>query len=137
VGVDAFAYLVTGAVTAGDSSVYKQIPYLTLHYVRTEKGVSSSLVPLNQSSCFVQSQWDWANTANSNKWSSFFQGYRQRKAYLADGSDDIYDTGFELVTTKNKIRGRGRAFALRMETEPLKDCQIVGWSIALNGNPNT
>lgn len=137
VGVDAYAYMVTGAVTAGDSSVAKQIPYLTLHFERTEVGVSSSFVPLKPSSCFVQSQWDWANSANSNKWSSQFQGYRYRKAYLAADVDDPYDTGFELVTTKNKIRGRGRAFALRMETEPLKDCHIIGWSIDLNGNPRT
>jgi hypothetical protein len=137
VGVDAPAHLVTGAVTAGDSSVEKQMPYLTLHFYRTETGVDTNLVPLRPSACLVQSQWDWANSANSNKWSSKFQGYRQRKAYLAADRYDPYDTGFELVTTKNKIRGRGRAFALRMETEPLKDCQIVGWSIALNGNPNT
>lgn len=137
IGADAFAYMVTGAVTAGDSSVAKQIPYLTLHYNRTEVGVNSSLVPERQSSCYVQSQWDWANSINSNKWSSKFQGYRMRKAYLPEDAEDPYDTGFQLVTTKNKIRGRGRAFALRMETEPLKDCQIVGWSIALNGNPVT
>ena len=136
-GVDAAAYLVTGAVTAGDSSVAKQMPYLTLHFNRTESGVDTLLEPQNQSACLVQSQWDWSNSANSNKWSSKFQGYRQRKAYLPEGADDVYDTGFQLVTTKNKIRGRGRAFALRMETEPAKDCQIVGWSIALNGNPVT
>jgi hypothetical protein len=137
VGVDAFAYLVTGDVTAGDSSVAKQIPYLTLHYQRTEEGVSPQLVPNHPSGCLVQSQWDWANSANSNKWSSKFQGYRQRKAYLALNAEDPYDTGFQLVTTKNKIRGRGRAFALRMETEPFKDCHIIGWSIALNGNSVT
>lgn len=137
VGVDAPAYLVTGAVTAGDSSVAKQIPYLTLHFNRTEVGVDTDLVPERQSACLVQSQWDWSNSVNSNKWSSKFQGYRMRKAYLPENAEDLYDTGFQLVTTKNKIRGRGKAFALRMETEPLKDCQIIGWSIALNGNSVT
>lgn len=136
IGVDAKGYLITGAVTANDSSVAKQVPYLTMHFVRTETGVDSTLVPQFQSSCLVRSQWDWANSANSNKWSSLFQAYRQRKEYLATGIDDPYDTGFEVVTSKNKLRGRGKAFALYMETEAGKDCRIIGWSIALNGNVN-
>ena len=48
--------------------------------------------------------------------------------------DDDYETGFEVVTSKNKLRGRGKAFALHMETEAGKDCRILGWSISLNGN---
>ncbi len=134
VGTDAFAFFTTGAVTAGDSSATKQVPYLTMHFRRTETGVDADMIPQNQSSCLVRTQWDFANSANSNKWSSSFQAYRQRNPYLVSSSSDEYDTGFELVTTKNKIRGRGRAFALHAETEAGKDCNIVGWSIALNGN---
>jgi hypothetical protein len=135
VGVDAAAFLTTGAVTANDSGVTKQVPYLTLHFLRTESGVDADLNPMFQSSCLVRSQWDWANSANSNKWGSLFQGYRQRREYLAVNEDDTYDTGFQVVTSKSKLRGRGRAFALHMETEAGKDCRILGWSIALNGNP--
>lgn len=134
VGVDANAYMITGAVTANDSSVAKQIPYLTMHFVRTESGVDGDLNPLFQSSCLVRSQWDWANSANSNKWGSLFQAYRPRREYLAVDENDEYDTGFSVVTSKSKVRGRGRAFALHMETEAGKDCRILGWSIALNGN---
>ena len=135
VGMDAYAFLTTGAVTASDSSVVKQVPYLTLHFLRTESGVDGDLNPLSPSSCLVRSQWDWANSANSNKWGSMFQGYRQRREYLAVDEDDAYDTGFQVVTSKSKLRGRGRAFALHMETEAGKDCRILGWSINLNGNP--
>lgn len=134
IGVDAKAYLITGAVTANDSSAAKQVPYLTMHFYRTENGVDINLIPQFRSSCLVRSQWDWANSANSNKWSSFFQAYRQRKEYLPVDSSDPYDTGFEIITSKNKLRGRGKAFALYLETEPLYDCRIIGWSIALNGN---
>lgn len=137
VGSDAYAYMVTGATTAGDSSVAKQVPYLTMHFTRTETSVGSNFTPENQSGCLISSQWDWASSSNSNKWSPQFQAYRYRKAYLATLSGGEYDNGFELVTTKNKLRGRGRAFALRLETEPYKDCKIVGWSIALNGNSVT
>jgi hypothetical protein len=135
VGYDAAAFLTTGAITANDSSVAKQVPYLTLHFRRTELGVDESLAPQYTSSCFVRSQWDWANSANSNKWGSLFQGYRQRKEYLPTSEDDDYDTGFEVVTSRSKLRGRGKAFSLFMETEAGKDCRILGWSISLNGNP--
>lgn len=134
VGVDAAAFLTTGAITGGDSSVEKQAPYLTMHFVRTEEAVDNNWIPTTQSSCLVRSQWAWASSANANKWGPLFQAYRYRKAYLPSGPNTDYDNGLELTTTKSKLRGRGKALALHMETEPLKDCQIVGWSIAINGN---
>jgi hypothetical protein len=135
--VDAKAYLLTGALTGEDSSIPKQVPYLTMHLRRTETGVTEEGTPDNQSGCLVRSQWDFSNTINSKKWSPLFQAYRYRKPLLITGPSDIYDNGFELVTTKNKLRGRGRAFSLYMETEPLKDCRIVGWNISVNANQNT
>lgn len=136
-GVDAPAYLVTGDQIVTDSSIHKQVPYLTIHFRRTENGVGENLVPINQSSCKVRSQWDFANSVNSNKWGRLFQAYRYRRAYLAVDEDDTYDTGHDVITSKNKLRGRGKAFALHMETDPGKDCQILGWNLAINGNSTT
>lgn len=137
VGRDARAYMITGHVTAGDSSVAKQVPYLTMHFKRTEDGVDGFMQPTHQSGCLVQSQWDWANKYKSNKFGSQFQAYRYRKAYIATDVYDPYDSGFEVVTSKNKVRGRGKAFCMRIESEPAKDCRILGWSISLNGNQTT
>lgn len=137
VGVDAPAYLITGAVTGGDSSVHKQVPYLVMHFLRTESGMvleDGVLVPDKQSSCYVRSQWDWASSSNSNKWSPQFQAYRYRRGYIPGDVNDPFDNGFEVVTTKNKVRGRGRAFAFRMDTTPERDCRILGWSLVVNGN---
>ena len=137
VGVDAKAYLVTGDYTADDSSIHKQTPYLTVHFTRTESGVDGELNPLSPSGCFVRTQWDFANGYQSNKWSPLFQAYRYRKKYTPSGPSDTYDTGFEVVTSRNKIRGRGKAFSIYFETEPEKDCRIIGWNLALNGNSVT
>lgn len=136
VGIDAEAYFITGDQIAGDSAVAKQVPYLVMHFKRTESDVDVNLVPLNQSGCLFQVQWSFSNTINSKKWTSFQQAYRYRRArYVTDVLDD-YDTGFELVTSKNKVRGRGPSFAMYVKSEPLKDCQIYGWNISLNGNPS-
>lgn len=134
--IDAKAYMFTGEVTGGDSSAYKQVPYMVMHFKKTETFVDGSSTPLHQSSCMVRCAWDWANTEASNRWSSLFQAYRFRQAmfYTTTASDN--DNGYETVVSKNKLRGRGRAFSLYMETSPLKDCRIIGWSLTLNGNAN-
>lgn len=139
VGVDAEAFMLLGAIVADDTSVHKQVPYLITHFKRTEDGfevVGDDLVPTKQSSCLIRSQWDWANSINSNKWSPLFQAYRYRRVYIPDNVNDSYDIGFELITTRNKVRGRGRAFSFYAVTEPYKDCRMVGWAISMNGNAN-
>lgn len=136
-GVDAKAFLQTGAYTADDSSIHKQIPYLTTHFRRTENGTNPDLTPIGASSCFIRSMWDWSNGYNSNKWGPLRQAYRYRKEYTPVNSEDTFDTGFEVVSSKSKLRGRGKAFSLYFETEPLHDCRLIGWSLALNGNATT
>jgi hypothetical protein len=134
-GRDAFAYLITGETTGGDSSVKKQLNYVTIHMYRTEQGVDVNLSPLKQSSCRMRFRWGWSNTDNSKQWSSLQQVYRYPKVRYVTGLSDTYDTGYRMITTKNKIRGSGKAFAMSLETEPLKDCQVVGWN--LDGNAST
>lgn len=134
VGVDAKAFMLTGAQIAGDSAVYKQTPYLVMHFMKTEKITDTNGVPLNQSSCKFRTYWDWATNDNSNKVSELQEAYRYRMPYFANLPDQTYDNGFEMVTTKNKVRGRGRAFALYLETSPLKDCHVTGWNLTINGN---
>lgn len=139
-GVDAKAFILTGAVTAGDASIYKQVPYLVVHFQRTEKGVeeiNGELVPASQSGCKIRSQWDWSNSANSGVWSPLFQAYKYHKPYLISDIDDPYDTGFTTVVTKNKLRGRGRALSIYFETEPYKNCILIGWDLAITGNSLT
>lgn len=133
VGVDAKAYLLTGSQIAGDSAIDKQIPYLVMHFRRTESGTLDG-IPDNQSSCKVRSQWNWANTIKSNKWGPQFQAYRYRVARFVEGESDDYDNGFETIVSKSKLRGRGKAFALYLETEPRKDCRILGWNLTINAN---
>lgn len=134
-GVDAKAFLLTGSQIAGDSAIVKQTPYLVMHFRKTESETNENGIPLNQSGCLYRTQWDWANKASSHKFSALSQAYRYRKPFFSAGPGDTsYDNGFETVVSKNKIRGRGRAFALYFETEPDKDCNVLGWNLTINGN---
>lgn len=137
VGVDAPAFILTGSVTTGDSSIAKQSPYLVMHFRKTETGVEEvggELIPSKQSSCLVRSQWNWAIDIISNKWSPLFQAYRHNRPLFIVDVNDGFDNGFEVVTSKSKLRGRGRAFSLYLSTEPKKDCRILGWNLSLTGN---
>lgn len=129
--VDATAFILTGSATTGDSSIKKQVPYLTLHMYRTDTINSGTGLLENESSCLFRTQWNWSLSELSNKWSNQQQAYRLNPRIF---SDTNIDNGFKMVTTRNKVRGIGRAFAVRFDTEEGKDCQIVGWNMAVNGN---
>jgi hypothetical protein len=138
-GVDSEAYLVTGYIGTGDFARYKQVPYITFHFNRTESGFlddGNDLKVIGESSCIVQSQWDWTNTAASNKWGKPFQAYRYKRPYMPSGAGDSYDTGRETIVTKNKLRGRGRVLSLKISSEPEKDLQLLGWSMIIGANGN-
>lgn len=133
VGVDSPAVLTTGYNGGGDFQRYKQAPYITFHFEKTEDGFSrdglGDIHPTHESSCKVQSQWEWANSAASGRWGKEFQAYRHKRAFIPQDSSDPFDNGFSTVVTKNKLRGKGKVLSLHIKTEPLKDCKLLGWSI--------
>lgn len=128
-GVDAKALCTTGAMVVSDSSVRKQIQFLTVHFKRTAYFDEFSGEIVNDTSCFSNVKWDWSGTIESLKWSSLRQLYRNPKP-----SEVI---NFDVVTTRNMVRGQGRAFAVYFETAPYKDCHLIGWSLAADGNTRT
>jgi hypothetical protein len=132
VGVDSPAYLITGYDGGGDFQRNKQDPYITFNFRKTEDGFyedeGGDIHPLHESSCKVTAQWEWANSPTSGRWGREFQAYRHKRAYIPADINDGYDNGFSVVTTKNKLRGKGRVLSLQIKTDPLKDCQLLGWS---------
>jgi len=140
VGLDAAAYMVTGYLTGGDTQRHKGVVSLTMHLERTEDGFEEdgegNLIPKNPSSCILQSQWEWTNSAASNRWGREFQVYRYKRFFLPSGVGDPYDTGHQIITTKNKLRGNGRALSMLIRTEPKKDCRVLGWSMLMGVEPS-
>lgn len=133
-GVDAEAFLLTGYMNGGDNQRSKQVPYLTIHMFQTETVLGEDFELQNQSSCKVTSQWDWTNNVNSNRWGREFEAYRLKRVYFTEAGD--FDNGHYLVTTKNKLRGSGKALSLRFKTEPERDCKLIGWSMLVGTKNN-
>ena len=131
-GVDFLSYLVTGYEIGGDSTKWKQVPYVTFHFNRTETGfhdVGGVLTATNASSCLVTPYWDFADHANSGKIGRQFQAYRYRRNYIPTGVGDGFDYGQTVLTTKSKLRGKGAALSLRIESEAGKDIHLLGWGM--------
>lgn len=128
--VDAAAYMETNAFTGGDFGIKKQVPYVVMAFAETEKVLNGDEVS-TVSSCMGSFRWDFTHMARSGKWGTPQQLYRKNRYYFGDV--DI-DNGYTINVTKTKVRGSGRAFALRVETEPKKDCHIYGWNLSLTGN---
>lgn len=130
VGVDFTSYLYTGYELFGDIMRQKQIPYVFFYFEKTEDGFTPSgddLVFKNQSSCKVQAQWGWSNSAANGKWGKEFQAYRILRNYTPSGAADAYDSGESMVVTKNKLRGSGKSISLYIKSEQGKDMKLLGW----------
>ena len=54
-----------------------------------------------------------------------------RKGFFPTGS---FADEFRVVTAKLKVRGTGKALSILFETQPSKDCVLIGWSTAVSGN---
>lgn len=137
IGVDAYAYLITGDIVAGDSGAQKQMPYIVTHMLRTEENVETvggELIPAGQSSCLLSPIWQWSLNGTSNKIGNSQQIYRYRRPLFITNSEDTYDNGQQIVTSKSKLRGRGQAVSLKFETEADKDCRLLGWNLQLTAN---
>ena len=131
-GANYSSYLITGYELFGDILRDKQIPYVFFYFNRTEDGFTdtgSALTLDNPSSCLVQAQWNWSNSANSGKWGNEFQAYRLLRNYIPTGASDTFDYGDAVIVTKNKLRGSGKTISLKIQSEAGKDLQILGWGV--------
>jgi hypothetical protein len=131
-GVNYISYLVTGYEYYGDLLKRKQVPYIQFYFERTEDGytlVNNNLVLNNQSSCLVQSQWNWSDSANSGKWGSQFQAYRLLRNYIPANASDPFDYGDKIIITKNKLIGSGKVLSLYITSEEGKDMKLQGWAM--------
>lgn len=132
-GVDYQSYLITGYEIVGDSTLWKQAIYVTFHFRKTETGyvedANGDFNALHPSSCLFRARWDFADSRASGKWGVQKQAYRHNRLLTPASAGEDFDNGFAVITTRNKIRGRGRALSLRLDSEAGKDMVLLGWAI--------
>jgi len=137
VGYSFDSYLLTGYNLANSFNM-KQSVYLQVFCERTEDYyhvVGATVDFYHKSSCKIQAQWNWADSAYQGKWGETFEAYRLLKNIATSPSDgDVFDYGDTVITTKNKLRGRGRALSLYIHSDPGKDLKLLGWNLLTTVN---
>lgn len=136
-GVSYNSYLETGHEVFGDIMRFKQAIFVYCYFGRTETAFEASGDGYDfdkPSSCLMRAKWEWADNAASNRWSESKQVYRLRRLFTPDPGDLSYDSGFPVVVTRNKVRGKGRAIRLRFESEAGKDFNLLGFAVHGSGN---
>lgn len=139
---DAVAYLQSGPFTGGDAGIYKQTPYINSYMVRTEKQGDEDN-PLNKSSCKCSVAWDWTIDKDTHRWTrwwdndgnekDYFELYRHRQPLFLTKSR-ILPSYNNIVESRSKLRGRGKALSYILSTEVGKDCRLAGLNVTFTGN---
>lgn len=137
-GANYSSYLVTGYELFDDLLRDKTVPYVTFYFNRTEDNFelngSGNLVLDKPSSCLVQAQWNWADSATSGRWGTQFQAYRLLRNYIPSGPNTAFDYGDSVIVTKHKLRGHGKCLSLKIQSESGKAMDILGWGVTATAN---
>lgn len=132
-GSDALAEMYTGYDGLQDFQRDKQVPQVFFHLERSETGYFEDelgdIYPTNPSSCKVQAQWGWSDSINAGRWGRTFEAYRRTRAYIPNSVNSSYDDGVPVITTRNKLRGKGKVLSLYISSQPLHDLRLLGWSM--------
>jgi hypothetical protein len=123
------SFLVTGVNTFQDTMRNKQIEYIVTSLNRTERQEAGEVV--DESSCILSTRWDFSDESISGKWGKPQQAYRYKRFFIPEGPTMGY--GHEVIQTKNKIRGTGRALSFVFESEEGKDLHLYGWAVTMSG----
>ena len=130
-GINYESYLETGHDIVEDLAAESEAGLVSTFFKRTEQNFienqDGSLDFDTPSSCLMRAKWQWSDSENSGRWSEEQQVYRLNR--FLPGSGGTFDYGFEVIQTKNQIRGKGNALSLRFSSEQGKDFHLLGWSI--------
>lgn len=125
-GNDYSSYVEGGFDTFGDViSKGKKAQTVQVHFERTEDGFAVSgdeLIYTRPSSCLMSYSWDWGNT-----YSIPYQVYKLLKNYIPEDSGDDLSYNRSVISTRNRVRGRGTSLGIRFESESGKDFKLLGY----------
>lgn len=106
----------------------KNMPYLITYFKRTETGYTMSGDYIYPSGCFGSVLWDWRTTDRYGKWSSPSPIYKikenLRGKLYKPYKKTLFDQGYTI--NKTNIRGLGRAYQIKLESDENKQFILEG-----------
>lgn len=121
------SYAETGYDFVGDLTLKKTSPYITMYLRETETGwqgtEETGYTPIQDSSLLVSAYWDFRKEPSSAPQ----QAYRRKPLVLVDSENlGTYQSNETVVTSRLKVRGKGRSLRIRIESEAGKDFIYLG-----------
>lgn len=123
------AYMVMAYDNIGSWAHRRQAPVVHVFCGKTETGFTEDMEVVNPGSLLMQARWDWADNIVAGEWGSSQQVYRHARPYTPTDSSDNFDTGYPVIVTRNKVRGRGRSLNLKFTAEEAKDAHLLGYAV--------
>lgn len=127
--VEATAFIETGDETVGDLQRNKQATWVSSFFRRTESGFYPDQTLKRASGATFQAKWDWTSSSGAGRWSDPQQAYRFKRAFAPAAFTDPFPQEEEIVFTKLKVRGRGRAVRFRYTSVEGKDMRLLSFAI--------
>ena len=114
----------------GDLLLKKTAPYITTYMRLTETAWEGNEIdgyqPDKPSSMLVSAFWDFKNSSSSTAQ----QAYRFKSMPVVDSNNLLnFDYPETVITTRMKVRGRGRSMRIKFESEQGKDFVLLGYSV--------
>jgi len=134
-GMDYTSEIITGYKLFGEAARDKQIKYMTVHFERTEENWVANNDDLTldfPSGATMRVRFDFTTSATPNKWSQTFEAYKLKVPYFVDNAGP-FDYGYEVISTKNRVRGVGKALQFQITSQEGKDFRLLGWDATITG----
>ena len=106
------------------------------HFNRTEDGFvdlgGGAVTYSSPSSCMIEARWAFGDSASSGKYATPFEAYRFNRPFVPSGAGNTFDYGHSLISTKTRLRGRGKSVRFRFYSSPGKDFQLIAWGMPVS-----
>lgn len=124
------AFMILAYDNIGSWAHRRQAPKVHTFMAKTETGFDpGTLAPINESSLKMQARWDWSDHVNAGEFGQETEVYRHVRPYVPSGVGDPFNSGYPVVVTRNKVRGRGRSLHLKFTSAPAKDAHLLGYAV--------
>lgn len=123
---------VTNEITLEETIRTKSNMSITTNFAIAETATDSNSAFVTEGTCLGQVAWDYSNfTTTNGSRTNEYQLYRLSKV-VGVGASESYDYGQDVITTKTRFRGRGKAFRLRLKGEPGKLTHLLSYGYTIN-----
>ncbi len=136
-GADFTSEVVTGWRIEGEAARDKQIKFLVTHFERTEEnwvddgagGVEFDF----PSSAKIRMQFEFTSDSSEGRWTDQFEAYRFPRTVTNPGTTGSVNLFYDVISTKNRIRGVGRGFSVQIQSDSFKDLRMLGYDALVTG----